>query len=359
MRSHLTPILPPARRVCARGWLARQRCWKAWVGLVLCLAVDSGVAAQGLFYGRNTSATMILNADGSPLKRDFGRVEILVGGEVLSGSKNTLVADGLFDFGVLTVPGAGPGKTVTATIRAWDTTYGATFAAALGVSRLGHGSWTYDLYLGGGDLPPTEMIFFKDLWLQGCIGREIPPPGHVEAQERQPFYYAWPWDGNPGIISDIQLPTVAINQRPVFPVPGYPKGLALGSLAYVSNRLAYIPLPRTYGTDAVYYQVLRTGCSGIGGGNGVVFFEIQPSPARFKPTLFIASGKPGLLALDGHRYRIEKSADLSAWMSAGEVTGNFSEVDLSPFLAPGDRAQFVRAQFVRAQFVRATEIPKP
>ncbi len=58
---------------------------------------------------------------------------------------------------------------------------------------------------------------------------------------------------------------------------------------------------------------------------------------------------PKLRGLDGHRYRIEKSADLSVWTSAGEVTGNFSEVDLSPFLAPGDRAQFVRA----------TEILKP
>ncbi len=123
----------------------------------------------------------------------------------------------------------------------------------------------------------------------------------------------------------------------------------MGALAYVSNRLAYVPLPRTYGTDAVYYQVDGTGCFGTGIGTAVVFLDIQPSPARLKPTLFIASGKPGLFALDGHRYRIEKSADLSAWASAGEVTGNFSEVDLSPFLSPGDRAQFVRA----------TEILKP
>ncbi len=312
------------------------------MGLVLCLGVDYRAAAQGMFYGRNTSATMVLNADGSPLRKAVGRVEIIVGGEVLSGPEYTLVADGLFDFGVLTVPGAGPGKMVSATVRAWDSDHGATFAAAR-AGLVGQGSWTYDLLLGGGDLPPTEMIDFKELTLQGCIGREIPLPGHAEVQEGQPVYYGWPWEGDPAIISGVHLPTLAINQRPVFPVLGSPTGLALGSLTYVSNRLAYVPSPRTYGTDAVYYQVDRTGCFGTGVGNGVVFFEIQPSPARFKPTLFIASGKPGLLGLDGHRYRIEKSADLSAWASAGEVTGNFSEVDLSPFLAPGDRAQFIRA----------------
>lgn len=63
------------------------------------------------------------------------------------------------------------------------------------------------------------------------------------------------------------------------------------------------------------------------------------------------SGKviPKVRGLDGHCYRIERSADLSVRASVGEVTGNFSEVDLSPFLSPGDRVQFICA----------TEIPKP
>ena len=310
---------------------------------MLCLWSGFGLAAQGTFYGRNTSSTMILDIDGAPLSKAVGRVEIIVSGTVLSGSVNTLVADGLFDFGVLTVPWMGPGVTASVTVRAWDARYGDTYAAVFVGAFIGFGSSTFDVVLGGGDSAAAEMVFFKGFRLRGCFGTVVPSPGHMEVQEGQPAYYAWPWAGNPGIISDINLPNFAYNQHPGFPVPGFPKGLALGSLAYISNRLAYVPLPRTYGTDAVYYQVARTGCFGIGSGNGVVFFDIQPSPARLKPTLVLASAKPRLLGLNGRRYRIEKSADLTAWGLAGEVTGSFSEVDLSSFLAPDARAQFFRA----------------
>ena len=348
MRSHLTPIPSPAPGPCARGWAATQRRWAAWAGLVLCLWSGFGAAAQGAFDAYNNSeVNPILAGDYTRLSVEVGRVEILYKGIVLNTSKNTLASLGTFSFGILTIPDAEPGETVTITVRAWDVTLGATYEAAeAAIFGVRVSSSTFVVLLGTAALP-GNLDYFHGLTLgRPCFGTSVPPPYHAEVQEGQPV--SFPWVGI-GFGQNIHPPNAAYNQRPGFPVPGYPKGLALGSLAYVSNWLAYVPLPRTYGTDAVYYQVDRTGCFGIGVGTGVVFFDIQPSPSRFKPTLFIASGKPGLLALDGHRYRIEKSADLSVWTSAGEVTGNFSEVDLSPFLAPGDRAQFVRA----------TEILKP
>lgn len=68
------------------------------IGLV---ALSLSAFAQGTFNGKNTSTSPVLGADGLKLSKVTGRVEILVGGTVLSTAKNTFAADGIFSLGVI------------------------------------------------------------------------------------------------------------------------------------------------------------------------------------------------------------------------------------------------------------------
>lgn len=82
-----------------------------------------------------------------------GKVEILdsTGAVIKSGSLSAL--PGIFSFGVTDIPGTTPGGNGSITIRAWDTSTGATFDAAsykdsVLVTLTG---------LGGGSLPPPTL----------------------------------------------------------------------------------------------------------------------------------------------------------------------------------------------------------
>ena len=120
------------------------------------------------------------------------------------------------------------------------------------------------------------------------------------------------------------------------------RGLFLGTVSGTTPTLVYTPQPHAYGTDQLYYTY--GFCPALGPFDSRVIIAIQPSAARQRPTLLISNTKtPSLLGLNGHRYRIEQSADLNSWEPIGSATGNYTTVDLSPFISAGTRAQFLRA----------------
>lgn len=138
------------------------------------VALSLSAFAQGTFNGKNTSTSPVLGADGLRLSKVTGRVEILVGGTVLSTAKNTFAADGIFSLGVITVPGAAAGSTASVTVRAWDTSAGATYAAAF-ASGSGFASSTFDVVgLATGTTPPPAMDNFTGLKLGGTV--VVPEP---------------------------------------------------------------------------------------------------------------------------------------------------------------------------------------
>ena len=142
------------------------------LGLV---ALSLSAFAQGTFNGKNTSTSPLLGADGLKLSKATGRVEILVGGTVLSTAKNTLAADGIFSLGVITVPNAASGSTVAVTVRAWDTSAGATYTAAFVANNGGFAATTFNVEgLATGSTPPPAMANFTGLQLGGTT--VIPEP---------------------------------------------------------------------------------------------------------------------------------------------------------------------------------------
>jgi hypothetical protein len=305
------------------------------VGLVLFLGAEFGLVAQSRFNAKNLNTSPILAVDGvTKLSKAVGRVEIVYKGVVLNTGKKTFAADGIFSLGALLVPDVPPGGTAAITVRVWDSSVGATFADALGAGCCFAAS-TFDVqYLTGGADPPPAMDNFKGLTLNGkswCLHTDA-----ISVKE--------------GAFAEFTLPDQgASNGRPAsiltnsFTWSGRsPAGTFGGTLPNVT----YQPAAHSYASDDFSYHYPF----GFGSDSFCLVYTtitVIPAPERSGPALVAesTSGKviPKLRGLDGHRYRIEKSADLSAWTSAGEVTGNFSEVDLSPFLAPGDRAQFVRA----------------
>lgn len=190
------------------------------------------------------------------------------------------------------------------------------------------------------------MVNFQS-FVAGCRGNTVPDPRYVTTQEDHALSVAVGYfEPNPAIICfnpDLQS-VIQLNGQPFFPINGFNLGLNLGTLSGAKQPFTYSPRLHTYGQDAIYYSVCGTGCYGTGAGLGIIYIDIAPSPARQRPTLFVsATRKPSLLGLNAHRYRIEQSADLNSWEPIGSATGNYTTVDLSPFVTAGTRAQFLRA----------------
>lgn len=87
-----------------------------------------------------------------PFPKSLGRVEVLdgTGATIKAGG---LAADGIFNLGVVAIPGSTAGGIGTIIIRAWDSSTGNSYAVAtlrssVVVSLTG---------LGGGDLPPPKL----------------------------------------------------------------------------------------------------------------------------------------------------------------------------------------------------------
>lgn len=100
-----------------------------------------------------SSRAYIYGADGARLTAAIGQVEILdsTGAVIKSGALSSIA--GVFSFGVTDIPGTTPGGNGSITIRAWDTTSGATYdAASLKASTV-----VTLTGLGGGSLPPPTL----------------------------------------------------------------------------------------------------------------------------------------------------------------------------------------------------------
>ncbi|MEI6356866.1 MAG: hypothetical protein WCP53_07155, partial [Verrucomicrobiota bacterium] len=131
---------------------------------------DRSIVVGGTFNAKNSSAlSPLLSPDGSRLPVTSGRVELLFNDTVLNTVEKTLVIDGVFSLGVLTVPGVAAGGNASITVRAWDTRAGATYALAQAAGS-GFGSATFSVGgLGGGLTAPPAMENFKGIRLSSGI----------------------------------------------------------------------------------------------------------------------------------------------------------------------------------------------
>jgi len=129
-------------------------------GLLSITALGDGTFnANNNFTPTGTSQkAFVLDLDGSPLKADRGRVEILVldglqslGPKGVAGEALTL--DGLFFVNGLSVASAGVGDSVDLIIRAWDASTGDTYAQALAKAE----TLVRVTNLGGGLTPPATL----------------------------------------------------------------------------------------------------------------------------------------------------------------------------------------------------------
>ena len=127
------------------------------------------VVVGGTFSAKNligTERRYILNGAGAPLPVAVGAVDIVYQGAVIKAG--SLVQDGVFAFGTVSIPGTKLGDTVTLTVRAWDISTGATFDLA---TKKG----TQDVVVGplGGDItPPIGMSNFKGFAISSGL---VPP----------------------------------------------------------------------------------------------------------------------------------------------------------------------------------------
>jgi hypothetical protein len=117
-----------------------------------------------------------------------------------------------------------------------------------------------------------------------------------------------------------------------------------GALVEFDGRLYYRHAPNTYGSVEFWKFVWL--CD-IPVGLPILSFTVLPSPKRPYLALNPADAtKPGQLVLRGlapKRYRVEKSADLSAWQPVGEFVANYSEVPVQALAPNATEVQFFRA----------------
>ncbi len=112
--------------------------------------------AQGAFSGKNLGGNGVFGEDGvTALSKTTGKVELLDGTTVLA--TGSLVKDGFFALGTITDSVATSGS-ATITVHVWDSSVGATFAAA---SAAKHGYLSVDVKgvtLATGTTPPISLV---------------------------------------------------------------------------------------------------------------------------------------------------------------------------------------------------------
>jgi len=132
--------------------------------------------ADGTFSGKNLGGVAILGEDGNPLSKATGKVELLDGSTVLASGG--FVKDGFFALGVITDTAAGSSANIT--VRAWDSSVGATFAAAQ-AAKHGFGSVVVNgVALATGSTPPVDLTAagFAGFSLTKATGT-IPEPSTI------------------------------------------------------------------------------------------------------------------------------------------------------------------------------------
>ncbi len=105
------------------------------------------------FSGKNLGGAAINDATGAPLSKTVGKVELLDGTTVLASG--SLIKDGFFALGTITDTVTTSGN-ANITIRAWDSSVGSTFAAAVAAGS-GYGSATVSVPLAAGTTPPSDL----------------------------------------------------------------------------------------------------------------------------------------------------------------------------------------------------------
>lgn len=309
---------------------------RAWLPVVTATFLSvflPRLAAQGTINARNSSLSTIRSPDGSKLSKVVGRVELLYKGAVLN-TKNTFAADGIFSVGVIAIPGVGPGGSAEITVRAWDSTEARTFLLAeANGSPTGSATFTVS-GLGSAATPPPALDNFKGLIIIGSP--LIITQAFVSVEENMSGPVLWLLCGSgSGFGGECEglfgVPSVSLAHS------------TLGTFSGRNCQIVFHPFPDRYGSEGFRFPL----CSAQGATSQSGWINISPAPQRSGPTLVVVSSQgktlPKLRGLNARRYRIERSADLSDWNASGEVVGNFSEVDLSSFLPPDDRAQFFRA----------------
>ena len=112
--------------------------------------------AQGAFSGKNLGGNGVFGEDGvTALSKLTGKVELLDGATVLA--TGSLVKDGFFALGTIT-DSVATTATATITVHVWDSSVGATFAAA---SAAKHGYLSVDVKgvaLATGTTPPISLV---------------------------------------------------------------------------------------------------------------------------------------------------------------------------------------------------------
>jgi hypothetical protein len=129
--------------------------------------------AQGAFSGKNLGGNAILGEDGLAASKLTTKVELLDGSTVLASG--SLVKDGFFALGTITDSVATSG-TATITVRAWDSSLGATFAAAQAAK---HGYLSVDVKgvtLATGTTPPISLVDAGFAGGQFVKGSVVPEP---------------------------------------------------------------------------------------------------------------------------------------------------------------------------------------
>lgn len=142
------------------------------------VAAAIGAQAQGTvsFNNHNTGAGIdqpVLDIGGTARVSDPNIVAALFLGDVQQGDASPFRSGAAAGYwstspdSTRTVTGA-PGATVTLTVRAWDSTKGSTYAAALAAGGKTGVSSPFDIALGGVGAPPslpTDMTNFKGFTL--------------------------------------------------------------------------------------------------------------------------------------------------------------------------------------------------
>jgi hypothetical protein len=151
--------LPTLKTMTLVRWFALALLWQDALGQGLGLVnLNNNFTPRGA-----TAKALILGANGQPLARGLGSVEILdsLGNVIRSGH---LVAAGIFAFGVVEIPGTVPGGNGSIQIRAWDGSQEDTFDTA----RIRTSEIVTLVGLGGGSIPAPGLgaiSNFSGLWV--------------------------------------------------------------------------------------------------------------------------------------------------------------------------------------------------
>lgn len=261
---------------------------------------------------------------------------------------STTALPGTWSGGTRKLPGVSPGTAVSLKVRVWDSGYPSFEAAA--AANKGTGESAVFAFQDPLNNPPVASDFFMTNFRGFSINKQPCPltPSWfftTPSADGGRVYENELWDIPDGTIRDQPVPrdNWYAFLRSVVP----PQADALGgTLVELDSRLFYRHAPNSYG----YVNFVITGLhcdTPFVVQMAILSYTVLPSPKR--PCLALNPGSastPAELVLRGlapKRYRVEKSADLSAWQPVGEFVANYSEVPVQALAPNATEVQFFRA----------------